>query len=294
MAGILLVAIVSTICFRSPRSKVSDARSTASGAACVMLRSAPSTSWLLRTSKASKAMESLSPALRAVSKLMRLRRLRLFPNTTTRDRCGTTSLSSSRRFSSRSTLSAMNPVIFPPGRARLETRPVLSASPMPPHHDRNLRGCFFRRERGRCPPSHDHVHGQRNQFGREVGIAFLTALGEAIFNDKVPALEVAHLLQRLAKPLDRRKPQIRHKSDPADARRLLRARCERPRGHAAEQRHELAPLYRCNHSITSSALACKVSGTTRPSALAVFKLTTSSNLVGCMTGISAGRAPLRI
>ena len=32
----------------------------------------------------------------------------------------------------------------------------------------------------------------------------------------------------------------------------------------------------------------------RPSALAVFKLITSSNLVGCSTGRSAGFAPLKI
>src|SRR5215813_14620782 len=36
---------------------------------------------------------------------------------------------------------------------------------------------------------------------------------------------------------------------------------------------------RPNHSITSSALACSVSGTVRPSALAVCRLLTSSNLV---------------
>jgi hypothetical protein len=41
---------------------------------------------------------------------------------------------------------------------------------------------------------------------------------------------------------------------------LLRARRERPRGRAAEQRHELALLYRCNHSITSSARASTVDG----------------------------------
>ena len=34
-------------------------------------------------------------------------------------------------------------------------------------------------------------------------------------------------------------------------------------------------------------------GTSRPSALAVFMLMTSSNLVGCSTGRSAGFAPLR-
>ena len=50
---------------------------------------------------------------------------------------------------------------------------------------------------------------------------------------------------------------------------LLRGRC------AAEQRDELAAL----HSITSSARASSVGGTSRPSALAVLRLMINSNLV---------------
>src|SRR5262249_7883239 len=72
---------------------------------------------------------------------------------------------------------------------------------------------------------------------------------------------------------------------------LLRARRERPRGRcAAEQRDELTP----RHSITSSAVESSVGGTVRPSALAVLRLITSSNLVGCCTGRSAGFSPLRM
>ena len=48
------------------------------------------------------------------------------------------------------------------------------------------------------------------------------------------------------------------------------------------------------YSITSSAVASRVTGTSRPSAPAVFTLMTSSNLVGCWTGRSAGLSPLRI
>ena len=62
------------------------------------------------------------------------------------------------------------------------------------------------------------------------------------------------------------------------------------RRRAAEQRDELAPL----HSITSSARASSVGGTSRPSALAVLRLMTSSNLVGACTGRSAGFSPLRM
>src|SRR5262245_62895719 len=50
--------------------------------------------------------------------------------------------------------------------------------------------------------------------------------------------------------------------------RLLRPRRERPRGSAAEQRDEVAPP----HSITSSARASSVGGTSRPSVLAVCRL----------------------
>src|SRR6478736_8959528 len=48
------------------------------------------------------------------------------------------------------------------------------------------------------------------------------------------------------------------------------------------------------HSITSSARAIRVVGTSRPSALAVLRLMTSSYLVGCSTGKSPGGLPLRI
>jgi hypothetical protein len=51
---------------------------------------------------------------------------------------------------------------------------------------------------------------------------------------------------------------------------------------------------RQNHSITSSARASSVGGTSMPSALAVFKLMTNSYLVGVCTGKSAGFSPLRM
>jgi hypothetical protein len=45
------------------------------------------------------------------------------------------------------------------------------------------------------------------------------------------------------------------------------------------------------YSITWSARVSSVGGTSRPSALAVIRLMTRSNLVGCSTGRSAGFAP---
>src|SRR5262245_50149079 len=81
--------------------------------------------------------------------------------------------------------------------------------------------------------------------------------------------------------------------DVADTRRLarlLRPRRERPRGRAAEERNELAPL----HSITSSARASSVGGTSIPNAFAVLRLMTRSCFTGACTGRSAGFSPLRI
>src|SRR5262245_1838500 len=73
--------------------------------------------------------------------------------------------------------------------------------------------------------------------------------------------------------------------------RLLRPCRQRPRCRAAEQHDELAAP---DHSITSSARASSVGGTSRPSDLAVLRLITSSNCVGCTTGRSAGFSPLSI
>jgi hypothetical protein len=48
------------------------------------------------------------------------------------------------------------------------------------------------------------------------------------------------------------------------------------------------------YSITSSAICWRCTGTVRPRVLAVLRLSTNSNLVGCSTGRSAGFVPLSI
>src|SRR5262245_20846817 len=65
---------------------------------------------------------------------------------------------------------------------------------------------------------------------------------------------------------------------------------ERPRRRAAEKRYERASP----HSITSSARCWRIQGTSRPSALAVLRLSTNSYLVGACTGRSAGFSPLKM
>jgi len=59
---------------------------------------------------------------------------------------------------------------------------------------------------------------------------------------------------------------------------LLSAGCVRSNYSATQQQEQLAAVH---HSITSSARSRIEGGIVRPSALAVFRLTTSWNLVGC-------------
>src|SRR5262249_11898365 len=54
------------------------------------------------------------------------------------------------------------------------------------------------------------------------------------------------------------------------------------------------PVYLGASLITFSARIITTGGIVRPRALAVFRLITNSNLVGCSTGRSAGLVPLRI
>src|SRR5262249_7114915 len=133
------------------------------------------------------------------------------------------------------------------------------------------------------------VRGERHQFRsvftRGIGIPATPAVVDPdVLADRPP-----QLLQTLRK---RREAGVRlwivglHGHQHTDAPHpfgLLRARRERPRGRAADQRDELAAL----HSITSSARASTVVGMSRPRAWAVFMLTTSSYFVGACTGRSA-------
>jgi hypothetical protein len=63
-----------------------------------------------------------------------------------------------------------------------------------------------------------------------------------------------------------------------------------PTNQIGGQLRQLAPP----HSITSSALASNLGGTSRPIAFAAFRLITKPYLVGACTGKSAGFSPLKI
>src|SRR5262249_22308186 len=119
-------------------------------------------------------------------------------------------------------------------------------------------------------------------------------LSPTIFDYNIAAIDETGIAEALTKCRDQmgaciggavmEKPNHRR-------RRLLRTRRQQPScSRAAEQRDELASF----HSITSSASCWRCKGTSRPSALAVCRLMTNSNLVDCRTGRSAGFVPLRM
>src|SRR5262249_35675072 len=146
----------------------------------------------------------------------------------------------------------------------------------------NRPGRIFGGDRGRRSSDYDEVDPEPNQFGRQLREPFGAAIGGAIFDDIVFSFYVTKLAQALAEGVgmrggERRRYGLQHPNS-VTLRRLLRACSERPnRGHAAKQRYELA----APHSITSSARASNVGGTSRPSAFAVLRLMISSNLMGC-------------
>src|SRR5262249_11943698 len=138
----------------------------------------------------------------------------------------------------------------------------------------------------------NHGHFATNQLSHYCGKSIVVILRPTILNRHVPALDVTAFTQALPK---RGQPEgisfSRPSADVSDHRHwLLRARRQRPRGSAAEQRDEVAAL----HSITSSARPSSGSGKVMPSAFAVLRLRISSTLVDCRTGKSAGLSPLRM
>src|SRR5262249_41477205 len=118
-------------------------------------------------------------------------------------------------------------------------------------------------------------------------------LRPAVFDLHVLTLDVASLFQALPECAQKiwnnvgrpgvEEPDHRHRG-------LLPSRGNRPCRRAADKRDELAAF----HSMTSLARSRNDSGILMPIALAVVRLTTSSNLVGCSTGISPGFVPRKI
>src|SRR5215831_2549261 len=131
-----------------------------------------------------------------------------------------------------------------------------------------------------------------DEFGGEVTQLLIATFRPAKRDHQILPLDKSGFTQAAAERRDHvgrlagraaaEKPDHRH-------RRLLRTRHERPhRRRAAEQRDERA----ASHSMTSSASASSVAGTSRPSVLAVLRLIINWIFVACMTGRLAGFSPL--
>src|SRR4029077_18520951 len=146
----------------------------------------------------------------------------------------------------------------------------------------------------RATGSDDYGHLLAYQLNRQHLQLIVFAFGPAIFDGHVPPLDIAGFVQATFECHHEWRERFGRSTVEETYhrhRRLLRPRRERPRRRrATEQRDELAAF----HSITSSARASSDGDTSRPSAFAVLRLSTSSNLVGCRTGRSAGFSPFRI
>src|SRR5262245_21706138 len=157
------------------------------------------------------------------------------------------------------------------------------------HDDGDRGGGLVSREAcGRAEGRND-VHRATNERRRGLGESLRHSIAIRIVEGDVLAFEVTEIAQPVTEgvPVER----VVDNADARDLPRLLRARRERPRSRrAADKRNEVAAL----HSITSSTMESTACGTSMFSARAVCKFMTSSNLVDCSTGNSAGFSPLRI
>src|SRR5262249_7713877 len=112
----------------------------------------------------------------------------------------------------------------------------------------------------------NHVDFLLHELRRDRGERLRSSFRPAIFNADVAALNPAEFAQPVHKRLGPWLPYrsvIAEDGDQRELTRLLRARRARRCGRSgAEQRDELALV----HSITSSARASSVGGTSRPSA----------------------------
>ena len=108
-------------------------------------------------------------------------------------------------------------------------------------------------------------------------------------------------LRKAVRALQRRMSVVLRKRQLAtEERRVVKSQKHKFPSHVVSicyrrwRRFKLPPLHRFpRHSMTLSARATNVAGTVTPIALAVLRLITSSNLVGCSTGMSATLVPRR-
>ncbi len=186
---------------------------------------------------------------------------------------------------------------MPPGRARLAIRPDCNA-PAPPAM---TIGTVLDSRQKACAAEDVRADGdiglQRQQFARQPGQPLDPAVAPAQHQRIVPPLGIAVLAHALAQRVDPRAMRVLRAMHQNGDERTPRLRL-RSTGETNDLQREQCPAQDARreeiHSITSSARTRMDCGIVMPRALAVLRLTTSSNRVGCSTGKSAGLAPLNI
>src|SRR5262249_45727697 len=147
-------------------------------------------------------------------------------------------------------------------------------------HDRHRGRCRFGGKRSGSIRD-DHSRLEADQISQKTRQPIISPFGPALLDRDVAPVDKASLAQALAKRshyvIKGRRRCVAKKADDRH-RRLLRLRHERPRRRAANQRDELAALHLRGHSITSSASESRLSEILMPSAFAVLRLITVSNL----------------
>src|SRR2546425_1058837 len=120
--------------------------------------------------------------------------------TATRLTPGTACVSSSRHLPTSSGARMDNPVTLPPGRARLVTSPLVTASAAVA---KTMGRVLLGGQDADCVWGHDDINLERNQFGRESGKPLELPLGISVFDHDVAALDVPEVTQSLTEGLVR-------------------------------------------------------------------------------------------
>ena len=130
-------------------------------------------------------------------------------STATRVAAGTSSRRSSSRFAANSLEKKLIPVRLPPGRARLATRPSLTgSSPTLKTMGIVVVAALAAKRRSELRRD-DHGDLSANQFGRQRRQSIDLILGPAVFDRYVLALDIAGVLEALAKSAQTVRERVR-------------------------------------------------------------------------------------
>jgi len=150
----------------------------------------------------------------------------------------------------------VDPVTFPPGLARLVTRPTPTGSATPTNTTGTVVVHFPGRQGGRRAPDREHhVHLASHEVRRKLGQSFVLLLRRPVLEDDVLAFDVAQLAEAVAEGVERRSRRGRRvRGEHTDPEYLprLRARDAGPGEQAEAQSAEKYPAaHHCVNILTN-------------------------------------------